>query len=683
MSTSKSISKLWKLAKELRNSGLDYMEYTIEITLPLFLKMSVETNQEKKIFPKNYSWNKLIQSRGQSKLKYYNEIISKLSSSKDKRISNIFKNAQTSITKPVTLAKILDTINQLDWFSAKEEGLGDFYESLLEKTGSEGGKGAGQYFTPREIIDLAVRIIKPQHGEIIQDPSLGTGGFIKSANKYIKDNTDQLFDLKPHQIKFQKTKAYNGFELVAKVFYLFLMNMLLNDIDGNFFNKNTLTEDGKNLEKSDVILANPPFGVSTDESLMDRDDFLFQTNNKQLAFLQHIYRNLKPGGRAGVIFPDNVLFEEGLGKRIRVDLLNKCKINCILRLPNGIFLNSKGNRTNLLFFERGQSDNNNTEQILYYDLRTNSETFGKRNRITQEHFNHFEQVYKKIIDNENIDIQENEEEKNKYKLINLSEIEANDYDLDIRWIKDYSKLDFSDVIDVPKILTNLQKSNNEIKDSIEHLYKDLELFNFSNNLNYNDLVNFIPDGWVKSIINKEVNIYDNKRIPLNEEERRKIKGKYPYYGANGIIDKINKFIFDGDYILVAEDGGYFDDARLNIAYQVKGKFWVNNHAHIIQSKNENENRFFMYLINSLNWSLDARGSTRDKLGQDDLMNKIIKIPKSNEERIKISEAIDKIFSKIDSVMINLKKMDIEPKRSKFAHLYPAFIIQALNGKLKL
>ena len=128
MSTSKSISKLWKLAKELRNSGLDYMEYTIEITLPLFLRCLLR-QVKKKIFPKNYSWNKLIQSRGQLKLKYYNEIISKLSSSKDKRISNIFKNAQTSITKPVTLAKILDTINQLDWFSAKEEGLGDFYES--------------------------------------------------------------------------------------------------------------------------------------------------------------------------------------------------------------------------------------------------------------------------------------------------------------------------------------------------------------------------------------------------------------------------------------------------------------------------------------------------------------------------------------------------------------------------
>ena len=236
---------------------------------------------------------KISSSRGISQLKYYNDIINKLANSKDTRISKIFKNTQTAITKPVTLTKILDTIDQLDWFSAKEEGIGDFYESLLEKTGSEGGKGAGQYFTPRVIIDLAVRIIKPQSGEIIQDPSLGTGGFIKSANNYIKENTDQLFDLKPSQVKFQKTRAFNGFELVPKVFYLFLMNMLLSDIDGNFSNKNTLTEDGKNLDKSDVILANPPFGVSTDQNLIDRDDFLFQTNNKQLAFLQHIIGTLK------------------------------------------------------------------------------------------------------------------------------------------------------------------------------------------------------------------------------------------------------------------------------------------------------------------------------------------------------------------------------------------------------
>jgi len=121
MSTSSSISKLWKLAKELRNSGLDYMEYTIEITLPLFLKMSVETNQEKKIFPKNYSWQKLISARGQSQLNYYNTLINLLAKSKDNRINKIFKNTQTAITKPVTLTKILDTINQLDWFSAKEE----------------------------------------------------------------------------------------------------------------------------------------------------------------------------------------------------------------------------------------------------------------------------------------------------------------------------------------------------------------------------------------------------------------------------------------------------------------------------------------------------------------------------------------------------------------------------------
>jgi type I restriction enzyme M protein len=683
MSTSSSISKLWKLAKELRNSGLDYMEYTIEITLPLFLKMSVETNQEKKIFPKNYSWQKLIGARGQSQLNYYNTLINLLAKSKDNRINKIFKNTQTAITKPVTLTKILDTINQLDWFSAKEEGLGDFYEALLEKTGSEGGKGAGQYFTPREIINLAVRIIKPKNGEIIQDPSLGTGGFIKSANKYIKDQTDQLFDLNPAQIRFQKNKAFNGFELVPKVFYLFLMNMLLNDIDGNFYNNNTLSADGKNLEKADVILANPPFGVSTDDSLIDRDDFLFQTNNKQLAFLQHIYRNLKNSGRAAVIFPDGVLFEEGLGKKIRIDFINKCKINCILRLPNGIFLNSKGNRTNIIFFEKGKSDLDNTKEILYYDLRTNSESFGKRNRITQKHFYHFEQVYKKIIDKKSIEINEDKSDKEKYKIINIDEIKNNDYDLDIRWIKDYSKLDFSDVVNTTNIITNLKSINNEINISIDKLHEDLKLFNFTNTQKYEDLLSFVPKNWGKSIIKNQINIFDSKRIPLNEEERRTIKGDYPYYGANGIVDKINKFIFNGDFILVAEDGGYFDDARINIAYQAIGKFWVNNHAHIIQAKNIKENRFFMHLINSINWTLDARGGTRDKLGQEDLMNKIIKLPNSEEERVRISETIDKIFLKIDSIFLNLKKIDIDPKRSEFAHLYPSFIIQALNGRLKI
>jgi type I restriction enzyme M protein len=683
MSTSKSISKLWKLAKELRNSGLDYMEYTIEITLPLFLKMSVETNQEKKYFPKNFTWKKLVSSRGISQLKYYNDIINKLANSKDTRISKIFKNTQTAITKPVTLTKILDTIDQLDWFSAKEEGIGDFYESLLEKTGSEGGKGAGQYFTPRVIIDLAVRIIKPQSGEIIQDPSLGTGGFIKSANNYIKENTDQLFDLKPSQVKFQKTRAFNGFELVPKVFYLFLMNMLLSDIDGNFSNKNTLTEDGKNLDKSDVILANPPFGVSTDQNLIDRDDFLFQTNNKQLAFLQHIYRNLKIGGRAAVIFPDNVLFEEGLGRKIRIDLLNKCNVKCILRLPNGIFLNSVGNRTNILFFERGNSDLGNTKQILYYDLRTNSENFGKRNRVTSNHFFHFEQIYKKIIEKKKVSLNETKDEKEKYKLVSFEEIKEKNYDLDVRWIKDYSKLDFSDVVNTSDILHNLRDINNQINTDIEELNNDLKLFNFSNNIDYKNLVDYMPSGWEKSIIKKEINIFDNQRIPLNEEERRKIKGDYPYYGANGIADKINKFIFNGNYILVAEDGGYFDDARINIAYEVKDKFWVNNHAHIIQAKDLDENRFFMHLVNSINWTLDARGSTRDKLGQDDFMNKVIKIPISKDERLRISNIIDSVFLKIDSISNNLKKIDINPKRSKFAHLYPSFIIQALNGKLKI
>ena len=670
------------MAKELRNSGMDYMEYTIEITTPLYLKMTVETDNEKRLFPKTYTWKKLISLRGSDQLNYYKSLIKKLSQSKNQKIAKTFKFATTSISKPIILSKILDTINNIDWFSAKEEGLGDFYESLLEKTGSEGGKGAGQYFTPREIINLAVTLTKPIAGEIIQDPALGTGGFIRVADQYIKRNTDDLFKLTPPQQKFQKEKAYCGYELVPKVYFLCLMNMLLHNIDGFIENKNTLTAEGKKLPKADLILANPPFGVSSDDSLIDRDDFLFDTNNKQLSFLQHIYRSLKHEGRAAVIFPDNILFEEGMGKKIRRDFLEKCNLQCILRLPNGVFLNSKGNRTNLLFFKRGKEDKDSTKNVLIYDLRTNMESFGKRNRLQRYHFQHFISIYENIVNGKKIKLKESDENINRYKLFSIKEIKDNDFDLDIRWLKDQNKLSIADVMDTNKIFSDITSNIKNVSKHLNELEQDLNSFNITNSKSPKDLIDFLPDGWEKVQLKELMNNFDKKRIPLNDEERRNIKGDYPYYGANGKIDSINKYIFEGDYILIAEDGGYFDDARLDIAYNVSGKFWVNNHAHILQGKNIQENRFCLHLLNSIDWSLDARGSTRDKLSQEDLMTKIIKIPKEKSERLKIAKQVDLSLKKINSIKKNLNLLDIKYSKSKFSHFYPSILFNAFNGRIK-
>src|SRR5690606_2356464 len=222
----------------------------------------------------------------------------------------------------------------------------DMYEGLLERNASETKSGAGQYFTPRPLIDCMVALINPQPGEVIQDPALGTGGFLIAADRYITANTEDLFALKTAQQKFQKFDAFMGMELVPDVHRLAMMNLMLHGIEGYISLADTLSPAGADLPKADVIMTNPPFGTKKGGGRPTRDDFIFPTSNKQLAFLEHVYRGLKPGGRAAVVVPDNVLFEDNTGREIRADLMGKCNLHTILRLPTGIFY-AQGVKTNV------------------------------------------------------------------------------------------------------------------------------------------------------------------------------------------------------------------------------------------------------------------------------------------------------------------------------------------------
>ena len=279
---------------------------------------------------------------------------------------------------------------------------GDAYEGLLEKNAQDTKSGAGQYFTPRALINSMVRCIKPQAGEVVQDPAAGTAGFLIAADAYIKQHTDELYDLKDHDRDFQRNKAFVGIELVPGTRRLALMNCLLHgmegDAEGVVHLGNALGDSGKSLARADIILANPPFGTSKGgEASNTRDDLTYKTSNKQLAFLQHIYRNLKPGGRAAVVLPDNVLFEAGVGTDVRRDLMHKCNLHTILRLPTGIFY-AQGVKTNVLFFTKGSAKDkhqqeNCTENVWVYDLRTNMPSFGKRTPFGEQHLTPFEQVY--------------------------------------------------------------------------------------------------------------------------------------------------------------------------------------------------------------------------------------------------------------------------------------------------
>jgi type I restriction enzyme M protein len=409
------VQKLWNLCDVLRDDGINYSDYVTELVLLLFIKMVHENTEagtlKKHPLPEGCRWTDINDKSGINLLNDYKRILLSLSTGKDADgklvhedplISAIYADAQTRLREPRHLEQMIKTLDQIDWFSAAKDGLGDLYEGLLEKNASETKSGAGQYFTPRALINSMVRCMQPQIGEVIQDPAAGTAGFLVAADQYMREQTDDYMDLSSKEAAFQKHKAFVGIELVPNTRRLSLMNCLLHGMEGDdegvVHLGNALGDAGKALPKADIILANPPFGTSKGgEASNTRDDLTYKTSNKQLAFLQHIYRNLKPGGRAAVVLPDNVLFEAGVGTEVRRDLLNKCNLHTILRLPTGIFY-AQGVKTNVLFFTKGSAKNskqeeNCTQNVWVYDLRTNMPSFGKRTPFGDSHLTPFEKVF--------------------------------------------------------------------------------------------------------------------------------------------------------------------------------------------------------------------------------------------------------------------------------------------------
>jgi type I restriction enzyme M protein len=393
MNNQEIVQKLWNLCNVLRDDGITYQQYVTELTYLLFLKMMKEQETEG-VIPEGYRWDDLLDKEGVPLKTFYQRLLLDLGSSDNEKLRLIYNDASTSIAEPKNLEKIIKSIDALDWYNAKEEGLGNLYEGLLEKNASEKKSGAGQYFTPRVLIDVMVQLVDPKVGERCNDPAAGTLGFMIAADQYLKNKTDDYFDLDPAEAEFQKKEAFTGMELVKDTHRLALMNALLHNMEGRLEQGDSLSSNGKWMKNFDVILTNPPFGTKKGGERVSRDDLTFETSNKQLNFLQLIYNTLKDDGnaRAAVVLPDNVLFESGIGAQIRRDLMNKCNLHTILRLPTGIFY-AQGVKTNVLFFTKGKTDQGNTKDVWVYDLRTNMSSFGKRNQLTMAHFEEFMKAY--------------------------------------------------------------------------------------------------------------------------------------------------------------------------------------------------------------------------------------------------------------------------------------------------
>ena len=473
MNTSDIVGKLWSLCNILKDDGITYHQYVTELTLLIFLKMAKETGVDRP-FPEGYRWDDLSSKDGIEQHHFYRKQLVELEAADDKLVSAIYQGAHTDIREPKYLTQLIDDINKLNWYALDREDLGDMYEGLLEKNANETKSGAGQYFTPRVLIDSIVKLMKPQVGEIIQDPAAGTGGFLLSADTYIRNVTNDYFDLTENQILFQKNKAYVGMELVPDTHRLALMITMLHDLEGDNNGiirlGNTLSAEGQKLPKADLILSNPPFGTKKGGGLPSRDDFTYPTSNKQLAFLQHIYRGLKVGGRAAVVLPDNVLFEGNIGKQIRRDLMNKCNLHTILRLPTGIFY-AQGVKTNVLFFRRGKTDLDNTKKVWVYDLRANMPKFAKRTPLTSKHFELFEEAYES---NPRID----EGIEGRFRCFSHQNIIQNDYNLDISWLKDETQ-ENSSTLSEPDFLAaeameELLSAMNDLEELIVQLGTEVE-----------------------------------------------------------------------------------------------------------------------------------------------------------------------------------------------------------------
>lgn len=462
MNNQEIVAKLWNLCNVLRDDGITYQQYVTELTYILFLKMCKETGAESSI-PEEYRWDKLVSKQGLELKSFYKKLLEHLGEQCQGRVREIYQGAQTSINEPKNLEKIIRSIDNLDWFeetentveNSKGEKLGALYEGLLEKNATEKKSGAGQYFTPRPLINVMTKLIAPQPGERCNDPACGTFGFMIAADQFVKKNTDDLFDLTVDEQEFQRTEAFTGCELVHDTHRLALMNAMLHDINGKIYLGDTLSNDGKMMKGYDVVLTNPPFGTKKGGERATRDDFTYPTSNKQLNFLQHIYRSLNTNGkaRAAVVLPDNVLFADGDGEKIRKDLMEKCNLHTILRLPTGIFY-AQGVKTNVLFFNRGTTDHDNTKEIWIYDLRSDMPSFGKTNPLKESHFDEFVDCYNGGDLSARQETYSEENPNGRWRKFTYADILARDKtSLDITWIKSQNTTDdytLSELLDMIK-----------------------------------------------------------------------------------------------------------------------------------------------------------------------------------------------------------------------------------------
>lgn len=472
--TNTLVQKVWGFCDILRDDGVSYGDYVEQLTYLLFLKMADEQSKppinKPNIIPSGFDWESLISLDGTDLEEHYRDVLQTLSKEHG-LLGIIFRKSQNKIQDPAKLKRLLKLIDEEVWVGLAVDVKGDIYEGLLEKNAQDTKSGAGQYFTPRALIDAMVQVINPKPEETIADPACGTGGFFLATHDYITNK----YDLDKAQKEFLKEKTFKGWDIVDNTARLCAMNLFLHGIGGEespvTVADSLMSDSG---QRFDIVLTNPPFGKKSSMTIVntkgetereqleyEREDFWATTANKQLNFLQHISTILKINGRAAVVLPDNVLFEAGKGEVIRKKLLQQFNVHTILRLPTGIFY-AQGVKANVIFFEKREaSENPWTKNIWYYDLRTNKHFTLKTNPLSSKDLEDFINCYNAKDIN-------NRQESDRFKKFSYEEVNARDNtNLDIFWIKDESLIDLENLPEpevlLEEIIDNLQSALEEFE----------------------------------------------------------------------------------------------------------------------------------------------------------------------------------------------------------------------------
>ena len=468
------VQKLWGFCHTLRHDGIDYGDYIEQITYLLFIKMA---DEREVVLPPGCDWKTLVSKSGTDLTDHYVDVLRKLGQQSG-LLGDIFAGALSRFTNPVNLKRLIGLIDETEWTALNVDVKAEAFEGLLEKAASEGKKGAGQYFTPRILIQSIVRCMKPDprvHPEFtICDPACGTGGFLVCSYEWMLEQTKGgVVDREVAQRI--KKGTFFGQELVPRPRRLALMNLYLHNLEPEIKLGDSIYE-VPDSRKFDIVMTNPPFGTKGANQAPGREDFDIDTSNKQLNFLQHVKTILKAGGRAAIVVPDNVLFADQAGEVFKY-LTDDCDLHTILRLPNGTFTPySPGTKTNVLFFTKGFP----TETIWVYDDRTNVPHITKKDRpLTPEYFTEFEKCYG-ADPNGHSKRDSLDSKEDRWRSFHISEVKERNYKIDsLKWLKDES-LDDADNLPEPEELAT--EAIEELRAAVIELEKIVVMLENGNGL---------------------------------------------------------------------------------------------------------------------------------------------------------------------------------------------------------